>query len=148
MNKQEYVNSLRELADFVESKELPDNWKGSVYRDDRCSYDAPDLNLDVADKQEFGRMVAALGTFDKTSTDCNVRAVVQLEDGASITVSIPREHICKKVVVGKKIVPFREAMLIQAEPEHEEDVVEWECPKSLIALKGDTNDSPEQNLSM
>lgn len=45
---------------------------------------------------------------------------------------IARENVCERRVVGKKTVPFREAYLVQAEPEHEEDVVEWDC-KPLLA---------------
>lgn len=44
---------------------------------------------------------------------------------------IPREKVCESRVVGKKTVPFRDAYLIPATPEHEEDVIEWDCKPLL-----------------
>lgn len=43
-------------------------------------------------------------------------------NGITIQVYTPRGQVCEKVVVGKRIVPAR-----PAEPEREEEVVEWVC---------------------
>lgn len=141
MKRLEYVKALRELADYVESRPLPDEWRSYVWM--VSSYPVPELHFTVLNKEGFGEIVAALGSFKKESTEYNLRAVVTLPSGAQVRVAIAHEQVCEKVVVGKKVVPFRQAYMVDAVPEHEEEIVEWKCPESFIALKGDTHDEAE-----
>jgi hypothetical protein len=58
--------------------------------------------------------------------------------GINLEVSIHREAVCKRIVVGSKIIP--------AVPEHTVDIVEWECDKSIfesnsLREKKDNNES-------
>lgn len=142
MNKQEYVNALRELADFIESKPLPDSWKPYSWMDS-MSYPTPTIGFQLHHKEDFGRIAAVLGTFDKESRRDTISAVVTLPTGAKVTAEIAHEKVCERVVVGTKKVAFQQAYFISAVPEHEEEIVEWKCPDSFVALKGETNDSPE-----
>lgn len=133
MNKQEYVTALRELADFIESKELPDEWIRWNWGT-KSNYPIPSHDFAVNSKEQFGQIAAALGSFEKVSTDSDIRAVVILPSGASVTARVDHEIVCERVVVGKKTVPFQQAYLVEAVEEHEEDIVEWKCPDSFIAL--------------
>lgn len=139
MTKQEYVNALRELADYVESKTLPDSWQYWTWGGEE-TYPVPSLEFSVRDKKTFGEIVSTLGTFEKVNSDSRIAARVPLSAGAIVSVNIAHEQVCEKVVVGKKTVPFRQAFLVEAVEEHEEDIVEWKCPESFIALKGETNE--------
>src|SRR5882757_7116114 len=126
MTKNEYVISLRELADFIESKPLPDNWTGSSWSGIQDTFSHPFLQLYAYDKKEFGNIALALGTFNKETTDYYVKATVKLSLGATITYSIPHEQVCKKIVIGTKVIPAKEAEVIEAEPEREEQIIKWE----------------------
>jgi|GEM_PF-5564423 len=140
MTKQEYVKSLRELADFLESKPLPDDWAAYLRSEIKENYSAPVHRFRVLDKKTFGRIVAALGSFEKSTTDYDIQAKVSLPNGAAIIVEIARKEICEKIVTGKKKVPFTPAYFINATPEHEKEIIEWKCPDSFIALKGEKDD--------
>lgn len=140
MNKQEYVNALRELADFIEGKDLPDTWGPAYSWSGVQDYPTPEMTFQFNKKEEFGDFASKLGTFDKESSDYNVSIVSKLSSGAKVTARIAHEQVCEKVVTGKKTVPFRQAYMVDAVEEHEEDIVEWKCPESFIALKGETNE--------
>ena len=140
MTKQEYVKSLRELADFLESKPLPDDWAAYLRSEIKENYSAPAHLFRVSDKKTFGKIVATLGSFEKSTTDYDVRVEVTLPNGAIIIVVIEHKEICEKIVTGKKKVPFTPARLIDAIPEYEEEIVEWKCPDSFVALKGEKDD--------
>lgn len=130
MNKQEYVASLRELADFVESREFPDDWSGWYGIN---SYTAPDIQFSVNSKTDFAKIAKAFGSFkksgDSASTDCNK----ELSLGARLALWGKKEAICEKVVVGKRIIPAEPEQIIPATEEHEEEIIEWKCPESFIA---------------
>lgn len=143
MNKQEYIQALRELADFVESKDLPDTWGPAYSWSDVQNYPTPEMTFQFHKKEEFGDFASRLGSFDKESSDYNVAIVSKLSSGAKVTAKIAHEQVCKRVVTGTKLVEFRQAYMVEAVPEHEEEIVEWKCPESFLALKGETNERPE-----
>jgi len=134
MKKNEYVVALRELADYLESHEIPDTkpnrWTGQA--DDLF----PTLRMDiyVDDKELFGRICAAMGTFTKEVSDYSTSAVRTLTNGATFGVRASRSVVCKRIVVGTKTVAAKEEEIIPAEPEHEEEIVKWECPESFVSL--------------
>jgi hypothetical protein len=135
MNKVEYVAALRELADFVERKPFPDT-KTSVWRNEPVAlFDAPTLSMHVESAPEFGAICAAIGTFEKDRNEYSTGAIAKLSAGARVSVHTARQNVCKKIVVGTRVVPATEERVIEAEPEHEEEIVEWECPESFVALK-------------
>jgi hypothetical protein len=136
MNKNEYVASLRELADFVESREFPDKWEGAY---DENNFDSPRLIFWARNKNDFGLIASAMGSFKKESNGDYIGAKKILPAGAYITLDANKNNTCTKKVVGTKIVPFKEAELVPAVPEHEEEIVEWECPESFVALKEEVN---------
>ncbi len=134
MKKEEYVKALRELAEFVEKTDLPDQVK-DFYGEKVDSFDPPKLFLYLRSKPEFVDIVSKIGAYEKTKTGGFVGVKKILPSGASMMLDIHSEQICKKVKVGTRIVPAREEEIIPAEPEQEEDVYEWQCPESFNALK-------------
>lgn len=140
MKKQEYVDALRELANYVEAKDFPDTITGWWSTERRDVFDPFTLYINARNPIDFGTLCSSLGSFEKVVTDYSTGAEVKLSSGMKVHVSISREQVCRKKVVGTKIVPAKEEEIIPAEPEREVEIVEWECPESFIALKGDTNE--------
>lgn len=130
MNKQEYVAGLRELADFIENAPFPDSWQGAW---GEKSWEAHYIYLNTGTKEDFQKFVKALGTFEKTFSEYSSSAVKTLPSGIKITVSTDRQNICKKVVVGTRVIPAKEERTVieEAEPEREEEIVKWECGSFL-----------------
>ena len=135
MNKQQYVAALRELADFVEQRDFPEQSKLSYGYGKSDNFSAPELSFWTYDKTDFANICAAMGSFEKKRDQWCTGAVNTLPGGATVRVTASRETICRKVVVGTRKVEAKPEEIIPAEPEHEEDIVEWECPESFIALK-------------
>ena len=131
----EYASALRKLADWVETHpklELPTS-----------SIDGHTLNT----RREAAQALMELKPCKKIYTE-NMFFLEKDFGGVKLRYSFYREAICKKKVVGKRIIEAltRPAQLIPAEhiPEHEEDIVEWECGESLAALAGDKISGEEE----
>jgi hypothetical protein len=133
MNRIEYIKALRELADYVESREFPDEWKG-WWSDNKNSFANPALEFSTYQKSDFGKIAKAMGTFKKEVTDYSTMAHVSLPSGATVKVTASRDVVCRKVEVGTKIIPAKEEEVIPAEPEREEPIYKWECPESFVDL--------------
>jgi hypothetical protein len=76
----------------------------------------------------------AIGAGEKKYDDQFFRYIVK-GDGFCLEFIEYRANVCKKVVVGTKVVP---AMTLPAQParfvpEHEEEITEWECPGSMLS---------------
>lgn len=139
MQKSEYIKGLRELADYLEKKDFPDTVKG--WLGDRKELFSPiSLYLYTNNKEDFGQLCGILGTFKKSVTDYSTNAEVALESGFTVKVSADRGTVCTRKVVGTKTVPATERV-VEEVPEHEEEIVEWECPESFVGLKGDDHAS-------
>lgn len=134
MKRLEYVAALRELADYLVTHELPDTIAGFYSGDTRQTFEPHTLFITARNKKDFGLLCAGLGSFEKVVTDYSTGAEVKLPGGTRVHVSISRDMVCKRVVVGTKVVPAKEEEIIPAEPEREEEVVKWVCPESFIAL--------------
>lgn len=131
MKKIEYVAALRELANFVESRNFPDQWRGW---DSDTSFDPPVLTLYVANKKHFGEIVSSVGAFKKSGDSVSTDVQKTLSSGALINVWGKKEAVCERVVVGTRTVAAVPEEIIPAKPEHEEEIIEWKCPGSFVAL--------------
>ncbi len=56
-------------------------------------------------------------------------------NGTAIQVWGKKEAVCERVVVGTRTVAAKPQQIIEAIPEREEEIVEWKCPPSFVALK-------------
>lgn len=137
MKRLEYVAALRELADYVETHEFPDTRKNMWGDKDIDVFDAPRLMFYTDDKVRFGEICAVMGSFEKLRSEYSTGAKATLPSGAYVEVSASRSVVCTRRVVGTKTIPAQEER-IEATPEQEVEIVEWECPESFIALAKET----------
>lgn len=134
MKRVEYIAALRQLADYLESHEITDTYKNRWSGKDEDLFSAPHLEVYTDNKELFGNICGAMGSFIKEVSDYSTGAVHKLPSGAYFGVRASRSVVCKRVIVGTKTVPAKEEEIIPAEPEHEEEIVKWECPESFIDL--------------
>lgn len=108
------IAGLRALADFLDAHPdiVPSSQTYNVY---------------VNSREELARIARAT-TWQKVYVG-NFFILRKMFGGIQLDVYTDRELVCKPVVTGKKIVEA-----VPAQPEHEEDIVEWVCEhESLLA---------------
>lgn len=106
-----FTAALRELATFLdEHPQVPIPY-------------APTMNMYVSDAKDFAP-IARAASWEKGYLDnwFYLRKQFGAEEGIQYEINISRDAICRKVVVGTRIVPA-----VEAQPEREEDVTEWVC---------------------
>ena len=119
-NASEYAQGLRDLADWIEVHpeiELPND---SIYIYCKDT------------KEEAAKVLAALAPCKKNYSN-EVFTITRLFGGITLQFIFLRSAVCTRRVVGKRLVPEQ---LIQGRPtevipEHEADVVEWDCEPIL-----------------
>jgi hypothetical protein len=115
--REEYCAGLESLAQFLRThEEMPLPTK--------------DFTEYVYGKLKFASFVRDLGTCKKEYSDWYVK-VYKSFGPINYCISTSRETVCKKVVTGKKVVPLQPSQYYPEIPEHEEDVVEWQCESIL-----------------
>jgi hypothetical protein len=128
----EVAQSLRLLADFYESHPtvpLP--------------LDLTFNSLNVYVRDDPKTVLASIGSFEKAAD--GVYFIAKKQIGCfTLEFRTKRDSVCVRKVVGKRVVPahvipaeFKEETFI---PEHEEDIVEWDCQPIL------PNSEPEPEL--
>jgi hypothetical protein len=127
MTNQEYANSLRLIANFLESHpELP----------------CPEQTLtsySLHDKKRFSLVARSLshgGRCEKVYEDTIVNLTRDF-DGITLRYIGVRSNVCEQIRVGTKFVPEqyvppRPAVEAHVVPEHEEAVYEWRCAPALL----------------
>ena len=115
--KEKYVASLREIADFYEgaSDELP----------------RPIINeVAYIDKADIPTIIKDCHKLEKTSSNGYISLIKSLDFG-KLNFRIAQEEVCERKVIGQKWVP-----LYIAEA-HFVDQVEWECKPILKSIGED-----------
>ena len=80
----------------------------------------------------------AIGAGEKEYSDNNFFFTVELiPDVLTLKYATNRENVCAKRVVGTRIVPehILQGTPIQIIAEHTEEIIEWDCPESLLKAK-------------
>ena len=114
-DRQERLDNMKALVAFLEQH---DNIPLPYWRDQYVY---------LGTKQQVMDAVRGTGIkWDKKVTDYSFNLITKFGD-IEFTLSVSRNEVCTSKVVGKKIIPFKPAEIIQAVPEHEEDILEWEC---------------------
>ena len=111
-----FADGLRALADWIDAN------PGVV--------DVPEVTLNVPffDREEFTEAVKALGGHrEKIAHDSYFVVRRTFGEGVQLDVYMPREQVCRKVVLGTREVPERVV------PARTEEIVEWVCDDSLLA---------------
>lgn len=121
----DFIQGLRDLAQFIE--------------------DHPELSLPLAatftnygydSKAEASMLAAAMRPCKKDYQD-TLFSLIKEFGPHSLRFVFMRNEVCEPVVIGKRIIPAVEAKmvpakLIEAQPEREEEIVEWRCGTSLL----------------
>lgn len=119
MTHLEYANALRRIADWIEEHpELP-----LPYQTALDYYSGTDQN--TLKKDTLLLFVKAFGSCNKKFNDTYI-VVDKNFGGITLRAVAYREAVCERVVVGTRSVPE------QYIPGHEEEIVEWKCPESLL----------------
>jgi hypothetical protein len=80
----------------------------------------------------------AIGAGEKKYSDDNFFFTVELIPGViTLNFSTNRENVCTKRVIGTRIVPehILPGTPSQIIAEHTEEIIEWDCPESLLKAK-------------
>lgn len=121
MTSQEFISSLRELADYYESNP---NTPVPTY---------PILNIFASNDPEIAkRQFRQFGAFDKEYLEAWFVARKKV-GGITLDLCAPRDQVCQKVVTGTRtipehVVPASPEMLV---PEKVEEIYEWQCDPVL-----------------
>jgi hypothetical protein len=120
MTHEEFCKGLRQLADWYEVN--PQINKPSYMLSVYCTTEDKDVAIATAQ---------ALRTFKKDYTQSFFTMSKEFS-GITLTFYFSRDEVCTKKVLGTKSVPdrYEPGYLVAA---HEEEIVEWECPESLLA---------------
>lgn len=121
MSNSEKIKGLRELLNFAEESGVDFDLPSMIY-------------LSCNSAEEFSENVKKLGGFNKSADDGYLNATKSFSSGVQLQIYVSKTQTCKRVVVGQKDVPFKDAQLIAAVPAHKEDIVKWECPPSFIDI--------------
>jgi len=120
--RDEVIMGLRTLADILEANpDAPTPYFGTGY-------------VGVSSIDEMRSAAKSYGGFWKKEPDQNdYQMRKEITPSLSILIYASHEKVCKKIVVGKKLIP---AVTLPARaeivmPEHEEEIVEWHCPEVL-----------------
>lgn len=141
-----YQDKLRKLADWLDSH------PGIAERVDG-PYDYPEISLYAEDSSEFGAICRALGEFDKSAYECSliasyeaisedkkdkVRALGERPHHTDFYVSACVSGVCEAKVTAKRerkvYVPVNAYRNADGDLVVEEEIKEWKCPDSWLAL--------------
>jgi hypothetical protein len=124
MNHTEYASSLRLIADWFEA-----------HPEVRLPHDADQFDYFMAhDRKQIAVLVRAFDGKSEKGLLPNSGLVEFSHYFGSIKFRViaNQNQVCNRIVLDKKVVP---EVVIPAHtvPEHEEDIVEWDCSGSLLA---------------
>jgi len=116
-NKQAIAKELREMADYLESRDFKLEASDSLFG-------GASIYLSCETIPSFKQNIKAMGAFEKgAGSDLEAHRKIGC---STLQVYIARSKVCRKIITGKKIVPAQPAI-----PEKEVDTYEYKCPKSF-----------------
>jgi hypothetical protein len=117
------------MADFYESHLLAPAPMDLGYGWMNCYMHASDAK----------EILQSLGSFTKRYEEDYFRACVQVGE-IELQFSARREAVCQRKIVGTRIIPAQTVPSSYTEekfiPEHEEEIVEWDCGEPILAKEG------------
>ena len=137
MANSDLIRDLHSLIDFIEENPDFDFTRGGgkitgcfpVTFGFRLWY----LRSDENHKEVLADLVRRMGNVEKKYSGDFLGIDKVFGSTVEFHVGAERTDVCERVVVGKKLVPAHEEYVIPASPEHEEDIVEWNCHPILAA---------------
>jgi hypothetical protein len=130
MNKEQhrrlhFIQGLRAVATFYE--ENPNAW-----------YDGMHLTLNMfvwgrAARKTLAETAKAFGQCNKIYDDTNITVSRQFSEQVTVAVFAPRAKVCRRIVVGARVLPARIVAATEEVciPEARVDIVEWQCDPLL-----------------
>lgn len=122
-----FIDGLRAMADFLVAHPLK---KLSPSQDFFCFFDT---------KEEIVEAIKGLGKVEKSFSDDWFFCIKQITPEITLRLCLRREQACKRIVKGTRVVAAKPERVLPAEPERVEEIVEWDCPPSILA--GNENDT-------
>ena len=121
---QAFIDGLRELADFLEAN--PQN---------RQLWDHQVFHFFAQSKEEFAQALRDLSPCSKEDDGSFVEAIRSFGP-VRVVVNLNHDKGCERIVIGTKVLPAEpeKTVVIPAKPERVEEIVEWKCPESFLAL--------------
>jgi hypothetical protein len=123
--RRQFIEGLRAVANFYE--ENPGAW-----------YDGMHLTLNMyvwgrSARKTLAEMARAFGQCNKVYDDNNITLSRQFSEQVTVAVFAPRAKVCRRVVMGTRILPARivpatEEIRI---PPSRVEIVEWRCDPLL-----------------
>jgi len=120
-----FIQGLRAVAKFYEDH--PNAW-----------YDGMHLTLNMfvwgrSARKTLAEMAVAFGHCNKVYDDTNITVSRQFSEQVTVAVFAPRAKVCRRVVLGARVLPARiepatEEICI---PEARVEIVEWQCDPLL-----------------
>jgi hypothetical protein len=119
MSREEYIQGLRDIADFFEARpDLPTPSFGeSIFIWERSLENARERGIQMA-------------PCEKEHTD-NYFHLVRKFGPHTLKVTWGRDDVCERVQVGTKHVPE------EVIPAHDEPIYEWDCTKPILGSSSD-----------
>lgn len=115
----EIAKGLRELADFIDAED------GEI--GGRMS--APTMNIFLPleeQREELAKAARWIGAAEKIPFGDFYLLRRKFAGGVKLDVIANRDKVCERRVVGTRRIPRRIV------PAHEEEIVEWDCPDSIL----------------
>jgi hypothetical protein len=120
-----FIQGLRAVATFYE--ENPNAW-----------YDGMHLTLNMfvwgrAARKTLAETAKAFGQCNKVYDDTNITVSRQFSEQVTVAVFAPRAKVCRRIVVGARVLPARIVAATEEVciPEARVDIVEWQCDPLL-----------------
>lgn len=126
------VTDLRAMADALESIEAP--------RAFASNNSSVNIILNSADELRTAMRIVG-GAWSKDSIGSHFVTRRKFGDGY-VALMLAHEAVCEKRIVTKTI-PARERVVIEAQPERTEEVVEWRCPRSFLNPEPTDESAPD-----
>ncbi len=131
---EETVKELREFADFLEKHgvELPDGlWISTTEYMTLTATDYEDGESKINEagtKENIRKFIDAVGECEKDYSDDRIVITKRYSTGnVMLKGEVDRNIMCKRVVVGQKVIPATEERII--------DEVEWVCAENVSLLR-------------
>jgi hypothetical protein len=128
--RRHFIEGLRAVANFYE--ENPNAW-----------YDGMHLTLNMfvwgrAARKALAETARAFGQCNKVYDDTNITLSRQFSEQVTVAVFAHRAKICRRVVLGVRVLPARVVPATEqiCIPEARVDIVEWQCDPLLLKVTG------------
>ena len=123
--RRQFIDGLRAVAQFYE--ENPAAW-----------YDGMHLTLNMyvwgrAARKTLAETARAFGQCNKVYDDTNITVSRQFSEQVTVAVFAPRARVCRRVVLGDRILPARIVPATKEVriPASRVEIVEWQCDPLL-----------------